>query len=136
LIRSNVLDSVISWETARARGLFHARKGDVLESVRVELDADTLLETLDHHEYAIAVARSWIRNLRLPYTEAFYEELTGVRRDEKLARLLAFLDVEPTVAELGSELVRMNPADHRKLIANYDEIRHALAGSRFEWMLR
>jgi len=32
--------------------------------------------------------------------------------------------------------VRMNPADHRKLIANYDEIRHALAGSRFEWMLR
>jgi hypothetical protein len=108
----------------------------VLESVRVELDADTLLETLDHHEYAIAVARSWIRNLRLPYTEAFYEELTGVRQDEKLARLLAFLDVEPTVAELGSELVRMNPADHRKLIANYDEIRHALAGSRFEWMLR
>ena len=136
LIRSNVLDSVISWETARARGLFHARKGDVLESVRVELDADTLLETLDHHEYAIAVARSWIRNMRLPYTEAFYEELTGVRQDEKLARLLAFLDVEPTVAELGSELVRMNPADHRKLIANYDEIRHALAGSRFEWMLR
>ena len=30
----------------------------------------------------------------------------------------------------------MNPADNRKLIANYDEVRHALAGSRFEWMLR
>ena len=82
------------------------------------------------------MARSWIRNLRLPYTEAFYEELTGVRQDEKLARLLAFLGVEPTVAELSSELVRMNPADHRKLIANYDEVRHALVGSRFEWMLR
>ena len=102
----------------------------------IELDPETLLERLDHHEYAISLARSWIRNLRLPYTEAFYEELTGARQDEKLARLLAFFGVEPTIAELSSELVRMNPADNRKLIANYDEVRQALAGSRFEWMLR
>lgn len=136
LIRSNVLDSVISWETARARGLFHARKGDVVAPVRVELDEETLPERLDHHEYAIALARGWIRNLRLPYTEAFYEELTGPRQAEKLARILAFLGIEPTAGALRSDLVRMNPTDHRELIANYDEIRSTLAGSRFEWMLR
>ena len=90
LIRSNILASVVSWETAQARQFFHARKGDAVEPVSIELDPETLLERLDHHEYAITLARSWIRNLRLPYTEAFYEELTGVRQDEKLARLLAF----------------------------------------------
>jgi hypothetical protein len=134
LIRSNVLDSVISWETARARGLFHARKGDEVEPIKVELDATALLDRLDHHEYAITVARGWIRNLRLPYTEAFYEELTGPKRDEKLGRILSFLGVEPS--PLGTEFVRMNPIEHGELLANYDEIRETLRGSRFEWMLR
>jgi LPS sulfotransferase NodH len=134
LIRSNVLDSVISWETARARRLFHARKGDEVKPIEVELDTATLLDRLDHHEYAITVARGWIRNLRLPYTETFYEELTGPKRNEKLGRILSFLGVEPSA--LGSDFVRMNPADHRQLLANYDEVRDTLSGSRFEWMLR
>ena len=134
LIRSNVLDSVISWETARARRLFHAREGDEVKPIKVELDPTALLDRLDHHEYAIAVARGWIRNLRLPYTETFYEELMGPKRDEKLAKILTFLGVEPSA--LGSDFVRMNPTDHRELLANYDDIRDTLRGSRFEWMLR
>jgi LPS sulfotransferase NodH len=134
LIRSNVLDSVISWETARARRLFHARKGDEVKTIKIELDTTALLDRLDHHEYAITVARGWIRNLRLPYTETFYEELTGPKRDEKLGKILSFLGVEPRV--LGSDFVRMNPTDHRELLANYDEVRDTLSGSRFEWMLR
>jgi LPS sulfotransferase NodH len=134
LIRSNVLDSVISWETARARRLFHARQGDDVKPAKVELDAAALLDRLDYHEYAITVARGWIRNLRLPYTETFYEELTGPKRDEKLARILSFLGVEPSA--LGSDLVRMNPTEHSELLTNYDEIRDTLRGSRFEWMLR
>lgn len=134
LIRSNVLDSVISWETARARRLFHAWEGDEIEPIKIELDTTALLDRLDHHEYAITVARGWIRNLHLPYTEAFYEELTGPKRDEKLAKILTFLAVAPSA--LGSDLVRMNPTEHRKLLANYDEVRDTLLGSRFEWMLR
>jgi LPS sulfotransferase NodH len=134
LIRSNVLDSVISWETARTRRLFHARKGDEVRPIKIELDATALLDRLDHHQYAITVARGWIRNLRLPYTETFYEELTGPKGDEKLGRILSFLGVEPS--PLGSDFVRMNPTEHRELLANYDEVRETLRGSRFEWMLR
>jgi LPS sulfotransferase NodH len=136
LIRSNLLDSVISWETAHARQLFHPQVGDVIAPTRVELDSKHLLQRLDYHEYAISLARSWIRNLRLPYTEAFYEELTGPRKDEMLARILAFLGVKQTAETLATDLVRANPTDHRQLLANYDEIRTTLTGSRFEWMLR
>jgi LPS sulfotransferase NodH len=134
LIRTNVLDSVVSHETARARGVFHIHSGEPVAKVRVQLDADNLATRLDQHELSIANARSTLSRLRFPQLETFYEELTGPRGDAELARILDFLGVER--GELVSSLVRANDAPHAELLTNYDEVRRALTGSRFEWMLR
>jgi LPS sulfotransferase NodH len=134
LIRANVLDSVVSHEAARARGVFHIHRGEPVKKVRVQLDAGDLVNRLGQHEHSIASARSSLSRLRFRQLETFYEELIGRQGDAELVRILDFLGVGGR--QLGSSLVRVNDAPHAELIENYDEVRAALTGSRFESMLR
>lgn len=133
LIRANFLDAALSWELAKARGFQGGRRGEPLPFVRVALDAATLRERLEGHENQIAEARRRMRRYRLPRLEVFYEELVG-RRDETLERILRFLGVEPAVEGLRSTFAPID--DPREdAIENLGEVREALAGTRFEWML-
>jgi hypothetical protein len=135
LIRTNLLDSVVSFEAARARRVFHVQRGEPLTSVRVHLDPASLLDRLDQHDFSVTRSRVRLSTLRFPFIEIFYEELVGSRRDEKLARVLDFLGVRADVGALDSPFVRVNAAPQAELIENYEEVRGVLAGSRFEWML-
>jgi len=133
LIRRNALDVVLSKEAGAAReGRLHARDGEDVEAVRLNLDTDTLLRRMTLHERAIAGARVRFKKVGLPYTEVVYEDLAA---DESgFAELFEFLGVEP--APVTSSLQKLNPSSHEELIENYGEVREALAETEFAGLLR
>ncbi len=134
LVRANALDQVLSWETSVARSLFRARRGDVVPEVTVRLDAPALPTRLEKMESEVADARRMLARYRLPALEVVYEDLADTTGDE-LTRVVTFLDVEPTAWQAESLLVGANRATRAELIENLSEVRAALAGTRYEWML-
>jgi LPS sulfotransferase NodH len=133
LIRRNALDVVLSKEAGAARGgRLHAREGNQVEQVRLNLDTETLLRRMTLHERAIAGARVRFKRVGLPYTEVVYEDLAA---DESgFASLFEFLGVE--AAPVSSSLQKLNPTSHEELIENYGEVRDALTETEFASLLR
>jgi LPS sulfotransferase NodH len=133
LIRRNALDVVLSKEAGAARGgRLHARDGNEVEQVRLNLDTQSLLRRMTLHERAIAGARVRFKKVGLPYTEVVYEDLAA---DESgFAKLFEFLGVEP--APVTSSLQKLNPTSHEELIENYGEVRDALADTEYASLLR
>jgi LPS sulfotransferase NodH len=133
LIRRNALDVVLSKEAGAARGgRLHARDGNDVEQVRLNLDTDSLLRRMTLHERGIAGARVRFKKVGLPYTEVVYEDLAA---DENgFADLFEFLGVQPAPVE--SSLKKLNPTSHEELIENYSEVRDALQGTEYAAQLR
>ena len=83
LMRRNALDVVLSRAAGEARhGVLHAREGQPVESVRLQLPTDDLLTRLTAHERQIEGARVRFKRVGIPYTEVVYEDLVA---DEKRA---------------------------------------------------
>jgi LPS sulfotransferase NodH len=133
LIRANLLDAVVSYEAGRASGVFHRQPGDPATDMRIRLDAAGLRSRLGYMEWDVSRARVWLERYRLPRLEISYEELVG-RHDETLSAICSFLGVEEDV-ELHSTYVPIRQGAKLDLVENVDEVRAALAGTRFEWML-
>ena len=134
LIRRNALDVVLSKEAGEARrGVLHAREGQPLESVRINLQTADLLQRMTAHERAIEGARVRFKRVGIPYQEVVYEDLVA---DEEggFASLFRFLGVEPQ--PVSSALQKVNPTAHEELIENYGEVRDALDGTKFATQLR
>ena len=133
LIRRNALDVVLSKEAGEARrGVLHARAGEPVESVRIKLRTEDLLERMTAHERAIADARVRFKRVGIPYREAVYEDLVA---DEEggFDSLFEFLGVQP--ASVSSSLQKVNPTAHEELIENYGEVQAALEGTKFAGQL-
>lgn len=134
LMRRNALDVVLSKEAGEARrGVLHARDGQSVESVRVQLGTDDLLERLTAHERQIEGARVRFKRVGIPYTEVVYEDLVA-NEEEGFDSLFRFLDVQPE--PVSSSLQKVNPTSHEELIENYGEVRDALEGTKFAGQLR
>jgi hypothetical protein len=133
LVRANLLEAVVSYEAGRASGIFHREPGDSAPETRIRLDAATLRDRLGYMEWEVSRARVWLERYLLPRLEIAYEELVG-RHDETLLTVLDFLGVEPTV-ELRSAYVPIREGPKLGVVENVDEVRDALAGTRYEWML-
>ena len=134
LMRRNALDVVLSRAAGEARrGVLHAREGQPVESVRLQLPTDDLLKRLTAHERQIEGARVRFKRVGIPYTEVIYEDLVA---DEKRGfdSLFRFLGVDP--APVSSSLQKVNPTSHEELIENYGEVRQALEGTKFAAQLR
>jgi hypothetical protein len=84
-------------------------------------------------EWDVSRARVWLERYRLPRLEISYEELVG-RHDETLSAICDFLGVEADV-RLDSVYVPIRKGPKLDLVENVDEVRAALAGTRFDWML-
>jgi LPS sulfotransferase NodH len=135
LIRANALEALVSYELAKAAGVFHPSRGDQPASeAAVSLDAEGLRYRLEEQELVVARTRATVERHRLPRLEIAYEELVG-RRDETFGRVLRFLRVDEDVGLLSSPLVRVVRDRHVDRIENVDAVRRALAGTRFQWML-
>ena len=134
LIRANLLDAVISYEVARETGVFHRHRGELAPRGAVRLDAEGIRDRLGYMEWAVTHGRAWLERYRLPRIEIAYEELIG-RRDETLDGVLRFIDVASRVEALDSDIVRVRGGSTLELVENADDVRAALAGTRYEWML-
>ncbi len=78
LTRRNLLDIVISEETALARKTFHAVDGDAVQTPAVTLDPDDVVARLKTLEYRIKVAHRLLVALPVSYYETEYETLLSV----------------------------------------------------------
>jgi LPS sulfotransferase NodH len=134
LIRANLLDAVVSYEAGRASGVFHRELGEPVPVASITLDAEGLRDRLGYMEWATSRARVWLERYRLPRLEVAYEELSG-RHDETIEAVLRFLGVEPRLDRLHSPFVPVRGGSKLDLVENADDVRAALRGTRFEWML-
>jgi LPS sulfotransferase NodH len=131
LVRRNALDVLVSRHSAAARGTHHARER--VDPVRVHLPAKDLVSRISEHERSVETARRLLARVRLPCREVAYEDLVA-DRDRQFALLFSFLGTDP--AAPTSALTKLNPASHRELIENYDEVRSALAETPYASLVR
>lgn len=129
LIRRNTLRIVLSKELAVQRDQFHARVDDSVKRTAVRLNAKNLVEELFRQETEVKKARTQFSALRLPYLEVVYEDLLSGATPFDV--LLSFLGMQNGMQALTSTLQRLNVAPLSELIENYEEVRQALAGTRF-----
>jgi LPS sulfotransferase NodH len=133
LVRRSTLERLISLRAAVERGTFRARVGDELPAVSVLLRTDKLVRDLDTMEAAVAESRALLECHGLPSLELSYEHLVE-RTDGELARVAAFLELEQVAWEARSTLVVTNPHP-LDVVENLHDVRRALEGTRYGWML-
>ncbi|GIU93837.1 MAG: hypothetical protein KatS3mg012_0294 [Gaiellaceae bacterium] len=133
LVRRNTLAKLISLRVAVARGVFRARVGDTLLQVTVRLKPEKLARDLDRMEAEVAKSRELLAHHRFPTLEVSYEDLVA-RTTSELARIATFLGLatKPWPAETTLVVTSPRPLD---LVANREEVRRALAGTRYAAML-
>lgn len=134
LIRENLLDILLSKETASQRDIFHSRVEDQLGEVRINLDTRQLLQRLETQLGGMERARRIFEGSGLPYLEVMYEDL--ISDAAWFDQILDFLCVSTARASLSSSLKKLNKAPHRDLIENYESVETVLRGTRFEALLR
>ena len=134
LIRRNHLDAVLSEEGRNLRSVAHAQVGVDVASVKIDLDTHSLLNRLEERELAVREAQAEFSRLSIPYCEVVYEDL--LEDNSRVNNVLRFLKLEPVTAGLTSNLQKLNRADHRELLANYEQVRARLAGTKYADLLR
>jgi len=135
LVRRDLLGGILSFDRAEQRGRWRYHEGDAIPGARVRADTSGLLRRLDERELEIERFRRRLRRLPSKVVEVAYEDLSE-RCDEVLQRVLRFLGVTPSTTELTSSLVRSAPVRSSEVLENPDDVRAALMGTRFEWLVR
>lgn len=131
LVRTNVLDVILSGETAKARNQYHALASDKVAPSAVTLPAERLVADIESLQQSVDSIRLLLRLLPLSSVEVSYEELT--RDEAAFSPLFALLGVEPR--SLASRFAKLNRAPKTELIANYADVERVLKGTRFESFL-
>jgi sulfotransferase family protein len=129
LVRRNKLAHLLSMESAKARGRYHALVGERVESEPVRLEARTLVAALEKEERMVRRARWLLARLGLPTLEVAYEDLLA--DPEQFKTLLDFLGVDPDACQLRSKLQKWNRRGFRDAIANYDEVKATLQDTKY-----
>ncbi len=128
LVRTNLLDILISADTARARGRFHS-DGDELAPVKVSLDPTSVVARLDTLDKRVRLMRRGLAVTQTPTIEVSYEELVADPRG--FDDILRFLGVAETNHDLTSTLTKLNKLERSRLVDNYDEIQNVLGPTRY-----
>ena len=135
LVRRDLLGAILSFDRAEQHGRWRYHEGDAIPGARVRADTSDILRRLDEREREIERFRRRLRRLPSKVIEVAYEDLSE-RRDEVLQRVLQFLGATPSPTALTSSLVRSAPPRDSEVLENPDDVRAALTGTRFEWLVR
>jgi LPS sulfotransferase NodH len=131
LVRRGHLGALVSFDLAEQRRRWFYREGEEIAPSRVRVEPQELLRRLEEREGEIERFRRRLARRPVPVLEVTYEDLLE-QRDEVLRSVLGFLGVAPADTALKSSLVRVSrPEQLASRIENYEEIRSALAGTRF-----
>lgn len=141
LRRRNQLRALVSSLVADATGSFHNRKEGHTAPTRIRIDVENVSrskEPLSLPDYFTRQNEEFESLLRQLAGERVlslvYED--DIEKDPSVAyrRVIAFLGLEPTPVQVN--LRRTNPFPLSEIIENVDDVKAALLGTPFEWMLQ
>ena len=121
-VSQRISEELDQWEVYREADLFPERP-------RVSVDPDDLRASIAENEAYYGELEEALEATGQPFLGVSYERLV---EGDQHARVLEFLGVPDPARAAGSlriRSVRQNPASLRELVANYDELEHALAGT-------
>lgn len=134
LVRRNHVDVLISFAIKREIGKAHIlAPEDRPSDVKVVLDTDSLLRDLRKLELKHTVGRTVLRLARLEHIEVAYEDL--VADPAGFDRVREFLGIPVNQGALQSNILKTRTQGQRQVVANYDEVRAVLRGSKFAHLL-
>ena len=134
LIRRNHVDVLISFAIKREIGKAHIlAPEDRPSDVTVELDTRSLMRDLRRLELKHTIGRTVLRLARLNHIEVVYEDL--VCDPARFDRVREFLDIPADQDVPTSNILKTRTQGQRQVIANYDEVRAVLQGSKFAHLL-
>jgi hypothetical protein len=126
LIRKNPVKAIVSHFTAKERRMYHTTSK--VSKVTVRLSPRKLRREVDKRLYEIQKYRQIFKHQH--YHELNYESFIEDRDGETL-RILDFLGIDEFVS-LRSNLVKQNPDSLDDILENFQEIKKAFKGSKFE----
>ncbi|HYL97667.1 MAG TPA: hypothetical protein VEZ90_01845 [Blastocatellia bacterium] len=128
LVRLNRVKTCVSEQLAQQTGRWESHgSGDFrLDQVKLELDPDELFRHINLNNVFYDWVYKTLRDSNQEYLDTAYERLSS--KDEWV-RILRFLRVDPTQADLVPRTRKQTPRDLRTIIANFDEVASALRGS-------
>jgi LPS sulfotransferase NodH len=127
LIRSNILDVIISKEASLIRGSFHSINN--VSQVQVKLNTSNLLKRLRWLDTKIKLAKRIFSCSGVPYIEVEYEKLKS--NPSSFNDILNFLGIEPGKQKLETPLRKLSKGSHMEIIANYEEVKKALKNTKY-----
>lgn len=131
LKRKNSLKKIVSWFVARERGHNHLFSNEKVRLTQIALDTKKLIEILQLDYNYFRMLTELLRNscvLQLTYEDDIsHNPLVAYRR------VCNYLDIESI--EFSTRLKKTNPYELSKIISNFEEVKHTLSGTPYEWML-
>ena len=95
----------------------------------MKLETEKIVKQLEWLEKKQNMARWLLRWSGLCFMEIAYEEL--VRAQSNFQQILRFPSIDLEEHTLTSTTVKIRKGEHRDVISNYDEVKDALANSKF-----
>ena len=134
LVRRNHLDVLISFAIKREIGKAHILSPEDRPSdVEVELDTRSLLRELRKLQLKHTVGRTVLRLARLSHIEVAYEDI--VADPAQFERVREFLGIPADQEVPRSNILKTRTGRQRQVIANYEQVRAVLQGSKFADLL-
>ena len=135
LIRRNHLDVILSYAVKAKIGRAHLLVGQSAPAeLQVELDTRNLVRQFMWLQRQQNIARKLLLGCRLPHLEVAYEDLA--RDQNYYFRLIGdFLSINSRDQMPQSPLTKIRRGTYRDMISNYDQVRKALANSKFASLL-
>lgn len=134
LIRRNHLDVLLSYAVKAKLGQAHLMHGQKPpDDIRVTLDTENLIGRLRWLQNKQRIARKLLNWCRLPHLEIAYEDLS--RDQGHFRRVWDFLSVQSEQEMPQSNVVKIRRGGHRDVISNYDQVKRALANTKFAGFL-
>ena len=134
LIRQNQLDVLVSGVIKASIGRAHILAGQSApDHLKVALRTENLVQQLEQLRRRQNMATKLLRWCNLPYIEVVYENL--VRDKNHFRSIWNFLSIDPGHNSVEANTVKTRRGGHRDVIVNYDEVKEALANTRFAALL-
>ena len=134
LVRSNVLDTLISTYMTQARGAYHSHEAAaVAQASSIVLKPETIVAELDRIDSKISYVRKLVACSPCPSLEINYETVRA-DPDSTIDEVASFIGTE-VHSGVTSTLRKLRTSNKRATIENYTEIASELAGSKYERLL-
>lgn len=130
----NYLDVLVSREFAKRRGIWHSRIKVKSAVSKVYLNPELLLKNLEMEEKQNKQIRLLLRLLPVPVFDIYYEDLCK-NTEFVLTDVKNFLSLSDSDYNYKSGFVRLNKGCHWQKIENYEEVKHALAKTKYYKLL-